>query len=200
MYCFLSLAPMRELSQTEGAPRVQNKTKWNKFDVTFTNPFSNRDGEVVSFSVIVIPEKSLNHTSLSSTSEDLNINWGGSKNPPVPYTTIRQCQIFDESRNCGQPVTTGSRRKRAVPNPGDTVTVTVGADTECDPNQGGYCNGPLEPDTGYQILLRGYTEGGLFTDGYTSDVIMTGNISCPQRQTVVTASMSQWGAVLDTSQ
>ncbi len=155
---------------------MQNETKWNKIDVTFTNPFSKRNGEVVSFSAIVIPEKSSNHPSLNSTSDDLNINWGESKkqNPPVPYTTIRQCQIFDESRNCGQPVTTtGSRRKRAVPNTGDTVTVTVGADTDCDLDHRGYCNGPLEPDTGYQILLRAYTEGGLFTDGYRSDVIRT---------------------------
>ena len=42
----------------------------------------------------------------------------------------------------------------------------LGDDPECEsvsyqnPNQKVYCNGPLKPDTWYEVRLRGFTDGG----------------------------------------
>ncbi|KAK2146626.1 hypothetical protein LSH36_594g03051, partial [Paralvinella palmiformis] len=75
-----------EVVDTETLKGIQ----WNKVALNFTNPFINRNGDVVNYSVIVV-ETDRNSLQLK---QDITESWytAYKQNPSPPYAAIYKCQ------------------------------------------------------------------------------------------------------------
>ncbi|XP_067950911.1 receptor-type tyrosine-protein phosphatase H-like isoform X1 [Watersipora subatra] len=104
--------------------------------------FSEANGKITHYQIIVafIKENGPEYPDPDSQPK----TWGEAKKTGEAYA------IFDRKR------WTLARRKRDV----SSGYLTIGKDTNCDHGTKGYCNGPLEPNTEYCVLMRGWTAGG----------------------------------------
>ena len=132
---------------------------WNSVTLNFSNPFTDRNGDVVSYSVIVADAGREN----PELREDIKYNWfqAHAQNPFPPYAAIYKCPtLFEQESRCSDH--SQYRRRRSAQR--DYVVITVGEDTCDDTNSKDYCNGPLKPDSSYWVFIRGYNEEDEFTD------------------------------------
>lgn len=144
--------------------------------LNFTNPFINRNCEIVSYSVIVAEADSTDE----KLNTEINETWYTAyrQHPSPPYAAIYKCeQLFETDRTCNSIYSTkGFRWKRSVSQ--STATIVIGEDTSCDSAKIAhdiYCNGPLKQKTKYRIFIRAYNEESEFTDA-KSAIIQTGRI------------------------
>ena len=140
----------------------------DKFKVILVNPFSNINGDVVAFSILVTTKKE------KPTNADTLPSWkeAKSQNPMLSYLAVKRCQnLFDGNDQCW----TNNHRRRRVAEPLTEVLFTVGGDSSCSRSSEGYCNGPLNPVTTYYVALIGYNEVGGYSIGEFSEPIQTGD-------------------------
>jgi len=143
--------------------------------LNFTNPFINRNGDVVNYSVIVV-ETDRNSLQLK---QDITESWytAYKQNPSPPYAAIYKCQdMFGKSPGCADTAVTENSRNRSTGSV-DYAMVVIGGDASCEPDiviAGTYCNGPLKQNTRYMVFLRGYNEENEFVDA-AGVAFFTGN-------------------------
>jgi len=122
--------------------------------------FSNKNGEVVHFSVIVT-EISENNPSNNATESNAVVSSyiENQKNSGLwqPYQTQEKQAWFTRFREQMKSAESAS------------FSYTIGDEKECKSN---YCNGPLKADTAYRIKLRAFNDAG-FVDTPYSDEIRT---------------------------
>ncbi|XP_059175295.1 tyrosine-protein phosphatase 10D-like [Physella acuta] len=151
-----------ESSKPELAPEDQRPVTENQLKLLFINPFSDANGKVIEYSVIVSTEPSPEH----DTNDDLP-SWGQAREDSTikVYKAINRCKdFFSSTSSCG----TARRKKRETDNTGHLFV--VGAELNCEGKK--FCNGQLSENTGYYIKLRGYTKHGHNDTAY-SDMIKT---------------------------
>ncbi|KAK2154947.1 hypothetical protein LSH36_253g04029 [Paralvinella palmiformis] len=130
--------------------------KWISVTVNFTNPFTDKNGDVVSYSIIVVNAE----RQIEKLTDDITDNWynAHTQTPCPPYAAIYKCEtLFQQGSTCSG--YSHSRRKRSIRS---YVVITIGEES-CDENEG-YCNGPLKPNTQYIVFIRAYNEENEFTD------------------------------------
>jgi len=140
--------------------------KWISVTVNFTNPFTDKNGDVVSYSIIVVNAE----RQIEKLTDDITDNWykAHTQTPCPPYATIYKCEtLFQQGSTCSG--YSHSRSKRSIQR--SYVVITIGEES-CDENEG-YCNGPLKPNTQYIVFIRAYNEENEFTDA-TSVIVKTG--------------------------
>ncbi|XP_059152388.1 tyrosine-protein phosphatase 10D-like [Physella acuta] len=151
-----------ESSKPKLAPEDQRPVTENQIKLHFINPFSDANGEIIEYSVIVSTELSPEH----DTNDDLP-TWDQARKDSTKkvYKAINRCKdFFSSSSSCG----TATRKKRETENAGHLFV--VGAELNCEGKV--FCNGQLSENTGYYIKLRGYTKHGHNDTAY-SDMIKT---------------------------
>ncbi|XP_041352135.1 receptor-type tyrosine-protein phosphatase H-like isoform X5 [Gigantopelta aegis] len=137
--------------------------------LTFANAFSDFNGRVIAYTVIVSTNPALSDT----TSLQLP-SWKDAQKDSkiVVYQTTGNCtDFFLEGSTCGMPA---ARRKRASAEKPFRL-FTVGADSSCSEQK--YCNGPLRAETGYHIKLRAFTTAGFAETEYSEKITTAGSPS-----------------------
>ncbi len=141
--------------------------KDTSFIVGFTNVFTDRNGEIEGYSVIVTTDRFKPKADMFKMDSWASVR---SSKPTQPYQAIPVCPDFFNGDNAkcneGDDV---HRHKRAT-----QVQFTIGGDSSCDENnKDQYCNGPVKPEETYYVKLRAYTQDGLFADTAYSQPILT---------------------------
>ncbi|XP_052810165.1 tyrosine-protein phosphatase 10D-like [Mya arenaria] len=150
----------------------------HKIVFNFSNVFSDKYGEIVSYTVIVSELKDNSYISgvgmlpgWKEARQDRNIK---------TYQVVSNCTDFfaiDSTCN-GRFVL---RQKRAVAE-ADYKMFEIGSETGCEDRT--FCNGPLKPDTTYYVALRAYTTMQ-FTDTPFSEAVKTAAIKVEEPGTNV---------------
>ncbi|WAR07933.1 PTP10-like protein [Mya arenaria] len=150
----------------------------HKIVFNFSNVFSDKYGEIVSYTVIVSELKDNSYISgvgmlpgWKEANRDRSIK---------TYQVVSNCTDFfaiDSTCN-GRFV---PRQKRAVPE-ADYKMFEIGSETGCEDRT--FCNGPLKPDTTYYVALRAYTTMQ-FTDTPFSEAVKTAAIKVEEPGTNV---------------
>ena len=131
------------------------------------NPFSDKNGAIVGYSIVVTTDKDLKDLAMA----DLP-NWSHRQTgDAVLYVAVEKCPNFFTA---GNTCWSSGVMKRSVSV--DQVVVTVGGDPKCDENDRDPCNGKLTPGTTYYTMLRAYTEGNLFANTPFSQGVTTGRL------------------------
>ncbi|XP_038079237.1 uncharacterized protein LOC119746392 [Patiria miniata] len=120
--------------------------------------FSDRNGIVTSYSILVV-EEGADRTASANPPNYQTVRNNAVK--PV-YVTINRAELFSSSDN----------RRRRQADVAESARVVIGDQTPC-PNNDDYCNGPLDSISQYRVSIRAYTEEGLYTDTPWSKVIAT---------------------------
>lgn len=115
------------------------------------NYFSEQNGPVVSYTIIVAEDDSKNASGLEMPS------WRDVQAYSVwpPYQIMEPYYPFHNS---------------------SVEDFTIGSET-CDMRQTGYCNGPLKSGSTYKVKIRAFTAPDKFTDTHYSFPIQTGRLS-----------------------
>ena len=148
----------------QARPSMTGGASQNSFTVKLVDPFSEDNGAITGYAVIVAKQTGL---SLSNSPP----RWAAARrNNFEYYQATDQCPLNNLNTCSGET----RRRKRAT---GEEIDFTVGDDSCDENNLDVYCNGPLEENTDYYVALRAYTSKGDYTDGPFSAPIRTGKWS-----------------------
>ena len=145
--------------------------KWDRVTLNFTNPFTNKHGELISYSVIVANA----HRNNPELKEDVSCTWRNAhdQHPSPPYAAIYKCEsLFEQDSTCLD--YSSSRQRRSAQQEYTYVLITIG-DEPCDGKT--FCNGQLEPETSYKVFLRAYNEKDEFQDA-AAVIVTTGVYVC----------------------
>ncbi|XP_059474266.1 tyrosine-protein phosphatase 10D [Neocloeon triangulifer] len=113
------------------------------------NYFSEENGEVVAYAIIVAEDTSKNASGLEMPSwKDVQ-----AYNSWPPYQVMEPSKLFQNST---------------------VEDFTIGSDANCG-GRAGYCNGPLKSGTTYSVKIRAFTFADKFTDTFYSFPIQTDN-------------------------
>ncbi|XP_074644891.1 tyrosine-protein phosphatase 10D-like isoform X2 [Tubulanus polymorphus] len=150
-------------SQPKASQKILNNS--TMISASFINPFSEKNGAILYYSVIVA-EKSSDLTGkvkFYDEIKDLAV-W-------TPYASIYQCDIFMYPKECQNNGVQRSKRHVIQKRSANAVDILLGVQ-QCQ-NPGQPCNGPLKPNTDFRVKLRAYTIDGQFTDTPYSQPIKT---------------------------
>ncbi|PVD28611.1 hypothetical protein C0Q70_11204 [Pomacea canaliculata] len=135
----------------------------NTISVQLNNVFSDDNGPVVAYAVIV---------SLDSSQQDSRPvlpSWKDTQDDSshVVYQATSNCSdLFHSHSSCGK---SSSRHVRAVSDV-DFVVFTVGSQSAEECKALKFCNGPLKAGTDYYIKLRAFTAAGFTDTAYSAKV------------------------------
>ena len=145
------------------------KAYHNRLDLTLTNPFSDRNGEIISYSIVVASERHNPANRNISLPSWANIQ---GQDQGTAYFAVHKCpDLLTGDHKCQRDK--DNRQKRETQGSKTAVMFTVGGDGNCRITDNFYCNGPLQPETQYYIAVGGYTENGLYTMGPMSEPFKT---------------------------
>ncbi|KAK7491298.1 hypothetical protein BaRGS_00017399, partial [Batillaria attramentaria] len=134
------------------------------FTVQLVNPFSDYNGPILGYTVIVSydPNEATDAPRLPSW-EDAHRD-----SSVKAYQAIGNCSnLFTENSPCDR---SSSRSRRAPGDPTDSVPFRLGVQTAGECSGVEYCNGPLKPETGYYVKLRAFTAAGFTDTAYSSKI------------------------------
>lgn len=138
------------------------------------NFFSEQNGAIISYTVIVAEDDSKNASGFEMPS------WSDvqkyTKWPPYQVTTNKISLHVLISRKLVHFIQTPCFQVSDPYFPFKNSSVedyTIGNE-HCDPNEQKFCNGPLKPGTNYRVKVRAFTAHDKFTDTHYSFPIQTG--------------------------
>ncbi|XP_013385097.1 tyrosine-protein phosphatase 10D isoform X2 [Lingula anatina] len=163
-----------EIQRTPRKPD-QEEPQTTSLVVEFSNVFTERNGEIIGYTVIVV-ETSPNNDSVIVVGADLP-TWKEAQYTTddkwLPYEAFGPCELFDATSNNLCSNIKRTIVKRATTSESRVVQVKIGTDNCNSLPANTYCNGPLKPNTHYRFSLRAKTENGLYADTPFSKVIAT---------------------------
>ena len=149
---------------------------YKQFSVKLINAFSNMTGKIAVFQVVVSMSNDAALTG-GTDIQQISTYWAGSKGTSLPYIAV-EAENFDELGAARQ-TTTNRRKRRDVPSTvGDSyVLLVIGNDDKCDRDDLLHvCNGNVQPESSYYVLVRACNELRECTSTPFSHAITTGEL------------------------
>ena len=169
-HLFFLPVPHKDILDQDSKPLLQGNSSYNSFKLKLTNPFSNTQGDISKYKLLVMRKNSPGQPSANDFNGE-PMKWSDIESTTGDYIY----QPFPDCNDFGSFASGCEANKRRRRSSGDTIDVQIGVEPCDGASSAEFCNGPLQPMSDYYVALRAYTvHGDYYEHSGISNAIQTG--------------------------